>query len=162
MNRMKMKKTIFILILVIFFQHNLSSESVNICNFNDFLNSLLNGEQIRIVVDYSCCLLESDGEISDQGPQAWGGMNVEVFEYFAPGLLGNEFGFVAFSHNSFIQLGQDFIYDYVKFRIFSNDSCEISVIYLNPGNLEVLMEEKFITEINDSFNNCGLFIYIDD
>lgn len=159
---MNMKRTILFSILVIFCQYTLYSETVNICSFNDFLNSLLNGEQIRVVVDYSRCLLESDGEISDQGPQAWGGMNVEVFEYFAPGLLGNEFGFVAFSHNSFIQLGQDFIYDYVKFRIFSNDSCEISVIYLNPGNLEILMEEKFITEINDSFNDCGLFLYIDD
>lgn len=134
-----------------------AAEAKRLLSFEALMGALQEGCDVRMVVDYGGCDLYVGGEKADSSPQAVGGMPLDVFEYFSPGLFGNERGFLAFSHRSFISLRGRYVYNYVKVRVFDDGSVEINAQYLNPGTLDAEMDETFKTAIYDGSKGAAAF-----
>ena len=65
--------------------------------------SLKSGKQVRMVVYYNKCKLISDNEEKEKVPDAIGGMNLGVYEYFAKEAVKNKLAFVVASESKFIE-----------------------------------------------------------
>ncbi len=129
-------------------------------NFEQLLESLKKGNEVKVRIHYAKCNLYIKGEKQKSSPNAIGGMTLDVFEYFAPGSIKNEKGFLASSKKSFISLNNDkFVYNYVKIKIYEDSSVEINAKYLEPNSFKVLMNETFKTVINNGKNRGGVWLY---
>ncbi|HCX73914.1 MAG TPA: hypothetical protein DHM37_09370 [Candidatus Cloacimonas sp.] len=152
-----MKK--FFSIIVILVAAGLTfAETVQLNNFNQIMQALENGEQVRVVAHYGKCQLISDNEIKERSPNAIGGMPVEAFEYFAPMAVGNPKAFVSFSHSALINYG-GFIYNYVKFKITEDNKVKITAQYVDPQNYQLKMAEAFHSIINNGENKGAVYFY---
>lgn len=130
-----------------------------ITNFEDLMNKLNSGEEVRIIMHYGDCQLISDNKIS-VAPRAIGGMSIDTYEYFAKGSIRNKLAFVAFSESKLINM-RDFVINYVKVKITSDDKVRIVAQYVNPKTYEIEMNESFYTEINDKKNDGAVYLYTD-
>ncbi|MEZ5196661.1 MAG: VirK family protein [Bacteroidales bacterium] len=130
-------------------------------SFNELMEVLNSGGQVRVVMHYAKCQLISDNEIEDNVPDAIGGMSIDVYEYFAEGAVRNKKAFVVFSQTKLIQnpLGKGYVSNYAKVKIQADNEVKITAEYLDPVSLEVKMTENFFTSINDGNNEGGLFLY---
>jgi hypothetical protein len=101
-----------------------------------------------------------DGKES-KSPDAVGGMDIKPFEYFAAGVLGKNKGFISTSETILVYLPQGgYVYNYVKIRIYDDNSVEVKASYLSTDKLEVQMDETFTGIINDALgNNGGIYFY---
>ena len=52
-----------------------------------------------------------------------------------------------------------YVLNYVKIRIFEDDSVEIIAQYLDPKTYEVKMDETFNAVINNSSNDGAVYLY---
>ena len=117
--------------------------------FEDILDALKAGYNIRAVFHYKSCQLISDNEIEEKVPDAIGGMDLGTFEYFAPGSIRNKVGFISASKTVLIYHPRyNFVNNYAKVRIYQNGKVRIIAKYLNPQNQEVLMDESFYTPVS--------------
>lgn len=132
-------------------------------DFEELMNYLKTGSEVRVVLHYAQCQLISDNEIVDDVPDAIGGMSLEVWEYFAPGVVYNEKAFLVSSTSKLIQYpkGDGYVYNYVKIKFYDDNSVKIVAQYLDAITYEVLMSENFYGKIADGKNNEGIFIYVD-
>lgn len=152
-----MKKTI-IAVIMISVLATLFGATVQLNNFKEIMDALKSGEQVRVVVHYGECQLISNNEIKDSAPNAIGGMNVDIFEYFAPLSIGNPKGFVVFSHTALINYG-GYIYNYAKFKVSDDNKVKITAQYANPITFEIEMDENFFSEVNDGKNEGAVYFY---
>ncbi|MBN1326733.1 MAG: hypothetical protein JW996_02155 [Candidatus Cloacimonetes bacterium] len=151
-----MKKILFLVISLCIFLP-LFSETEQLTDFSELITALKQGEIVRVVVDYGQCQLISGNEEKD-APQATGGMTIDVFEYFAPHTLGNQRAFLVFSHSSLINYG-GFIYNYVKFKIYDDDSVKITAQYVSTTDFEIEMDENFFSKINNGKDQGAVYFY---
>ncbi len=130
-------------------------------DFGALLKALRQGKEVRAVIHYGKCRLVADNEEQEASPDAIGGMELSVFEYFAPGSVRNEEAFLVCSETKLIEnpLGEGYVYNYVKIRIGADGSVKITARYLDPLTFEVIMDEYFYTEVADGKNNGGLFLF---
>jgi hypothetical protein len=136
----------------------LGSSSTQHTDFTEVLSALKAGRSVKAVFHYKDCMLMIDGEQIEKIPDAIGGMEIATWEYFAPGSIGNDKGYIASSHKVLIQHPQHgFVYNYVKLNIFQDNEVKITAKYLMPENLEVKMDESFITLINDGKSGAAYF-----
>lgn len=152
-----MKKFLIIAILCLVIS-SLTAGTVQLKSFDDVIEALTTGEQIRVVAHYGECQLISNNEIRAEAPNAIGGMNIDTFEYFAPMAVGNPEGFVVFSHTSLINYG-GYIYNYAKFKIYDNNEVKITAQYANSETYEIEMDENFFSTINDGDNAGAIYFY---
>ncbi len=138
-----------------------SAQSKQILNFDELMQSLNSGEKVRVVMHYAQCKLFIDNKEQSSAPDAVSGMEINTYEYFAPGAARNKLAFVVFSDSKLISnpKGKGYVYNYGKVRINSDNSVKITARYLNPKNFKVLMDEYFESEINDGKNNGGVYLY---
>jgi hypothetical protein len=137
------------------------AQPARIKNFNDLVVSLSNGEQVRVVIHYAKCKLSMDGTKQSPAPDAIAGMDIDTFEYFAPGAAHNIVPFLVFSQMKMIQnpMGKGFVYNYGKVRINDDNSVNISAKYVNPKNFKVVMDESFSGILNDGTNGGGIDLF---
>jgi len=114
-------------------------EPVLLVGFEELMESLTTGHEVRAVLRYGNCTLDGAGP----GPDAIGGMAVDTFEYFAEGVIGNDTAYVLFSETSFISVGANYVYDYVKVRVYEDLAVEVVAQYLDPVTFDVEMNETF-------------------
>jgi len=150
-------KTTFVVIMLLALV-TLFGGTVQLNNFEEIMEALEQGEQVRVVAHYGECELISNNEVQDSAPNAIGGMNVDTFEYFAPMSIGNKNGFVVFSHTALINYG-GYIYNYAKFKVSDDNKVKITAQYANPTNFEIEMDENFFSEINDGKNEGAVYFY---
>ncbi len=137
------------------------AETVRLKSFAELKNALEAGKAVRLVVYYAKCRLVDEGK-EVPSPDAVGGMTLDAWEYFARMSVRNEKAFVSASESVLINHPRyGFILDYVKFRIYEDESADITVQYLHPSTFEVKMEEMFHAVIDDGANGGGLFLYAD-
>lgn len=131
-------------------------------NFGRLMHILEQGYEVSIVIKYAKCNLELDGEIVDDKIDAVGGMKIDVFEYFSRGVVYNEEAFVVFSESKLIKnpIGDGFVYNYVKVKIFESNKVIITAKYLNATTMDEEMSEKFYGNINNGKNDGGIFLYL--
>ena len=125
-------------------------------DYTELRDALFTGGEVRVVADYAACEMILDGEPVGPGPEAVGGLTIGAFEYFAPGVVGNELGYLSFSHSQLIA-HRDYVLNYVRFRVYEDGGVEITARYLDPQSYEVLMDEGFITELGEA-----VAFYLDD
>jgi len=137
----------------------ISAQENKINNFNSLMEILNKGANVKVVIHYAKCKLIIDSVETD-APDAIGGMSLSTFEYFAPMSINNPKAFLTSSETVLItHRKRGFVYNYVKIKIFEDNTVEIVAKYLLPNTLEVVMDEIFYSEINDGNNNKGVFLY---
>ena len=114
-------------------------------SFGELAATLHDGHEVRAVFDYHACTLVSEkGDIGEPGPEAIGGMALRSWELFAPGVVHNPQAFVAASETHLIRHPtRGFVQNYVKVKVFADDSVEVNAAYLDPKSLRVVMDETF-------------------
>lgn len=132
-------------------------------NFEVLMEYLKTGNEVRVILHYSKCQLISDNQIKEESPDAIGGMNLDVWEYFAPMTVYNKRAFLVSSSTKLIQnpKSDGYVYNYVKLKFYDDNSVRIVAQYLDANTLEVLMSESFYGEIANGKNDAGIFIYIE-
>ena len=153
-----MKKSITCIILI-FIVTFLAAKTQQLNNFAELMNALKNGEQVRMIAHYGDCELISDNEIQERSPNAIGGMNIDVFEYFAPMSLGNPEAFVVFSETKLINL-RGFVYNYAKVKVSEDNKVKITAQYVEPDEFEIEMNENFFSTMNNGNNEGAVYFYL--
>jgi len=142
-----MKNIFFILILYLTASNSAKCQPTQITNFDQLLTALKTGEDVCTVIDYSKCKLLVDGK-EEKAPEAIGGMGINPFEYFAKGAVKNSKAFITASENKLISHPKyGYVYNYVKIRIYEDNTVELIARYLEPKTFEVLLDEKFYSTI---------------
>jgi len=119
------------------------SEPIQLTSLAELMDALESGHQVRATLYYGQCTLNGGASID-----AIGGMNIETYEWFAQGSIGNFLEYVAFSKSSLILLYNEHVYDYVKVRVYSDGSVGIIAEYLDPETWAVEMYEEFECELD--------------
>ncbi|MDP8288129.1 MAG: hypothetical protein RAP03_15770 [Candidatus Electryonea clarkiae] len=159
-----MKKILVnIFLLVIFSTTIIYAETTQIFHFTDLMSELNAGEEVRVIIHYGDCKLISNNEEKTYLPNAIGGMNIDVYEYFPAGIFGNQNAFVVFSVSKLIEnpVSEGYVYNYVKVKITDDEKVRIIARYLDPLTFEEIMDESFYTTINFEDNNGAVYLYAD-
>ena len=137
------------------------SQSTRIKSFDQLIETLHSGARVRAVIHYSQCSRTKEQEIKTPLPEAITGMEIDTYEFFAPGAAHNKIAFIVFSTSKLIQnpLGKGFVYNYGKVRINADNTCQVTAKYIHPRRYKVLMDELFTAKLNDGVNGEGINLY---
>jgi len=150
-----------VLILILLVTQFTFPQQDKLKTFDEIFQSLKNGNEVRVVVEYNKCKLFIDS-LEVNSVNAIGGMPVNTFEYFAKGSIRNEKAYFVFSENVLISHKKyGYVYNYVRFRVFEDNEVEITARYLKPQNFEIVMDETFFCRVNDDKNSGGVTFYED-
>jgi hypothetical protein len=136
------------------------TQTTRIKSFDQLMEALNSGERVRIIIDYSLCGWQDTTKQSPI-PEAISGMDIGTFEYFAPGAIHNQRAFVVFSNSVLIEnpIGQGFVYNYGKVRIYEDHSVQVTAKYIHPKRFKILMNEVFTGKINDGQNKEAIHLF---
>ncbi|MEI7498892.1 MAG: VirK family protein [Bacteroidota bacterium] len=152
-----------VLILICFLIASWSglAQTTRITNFDDLMANLNAGEQIRVVIHYALCKWSPEQAEQSPVPDAITGMDIDTYEYFAPGAVHNKFAFVVFANSKLIMnpVGKGFVYNYGKVRINADNTVQVTAKYIHPKNFNVKMNESFSCKLNDGTNNEGINLF---
>jgi hypothetical protein len=125
------------------------------------MQSLNAGGQVRVVIHYSLCKWADQKNVSPM-PNAIAGMDIDTYEYFAPGAAHNKADFIVFANSKLIQnpVGKGFVYNYGKVRINADNTIQVTAKYVHPKSFRVLMNEVFVGKINDGKNGEALDLFL--
>lgn len=150
------------LLLLLLVSIPLTAQTKQITSALSLFESLKSGEEVNAVIHYAKCKLIIDGE-ETQSPDAIGGMKLMPFEYFAKMSIRNEKAYVTASETRLIShRSYGYVLNYVKIRIFEDDSIEIIARYLDPNTYEVKMDEAFNATINTGSNDGAVYLWLND
>lgn len=139
--------------------NTLFSQTTQLTSANKLFESLNAGEDVNVVIRYAKCKLTINGE-QVESPDAVGGMKLMPFEYFAKMSVGNQKAYVTASETHLIShRSYGYVLNYVKIRIFEDDSVEIIARYLDPNSYEVKMDETFSAFLNNGSNDGGVYVF---
>lgn len=153
-----MKKTVIGLMLLLTSSSFILNPSAELKNFNELLTALKEGKNIRVIIHYAKCRLVIDGR-EEKSPEAIGGMDLKTFEYFARKSVKNDKAFIASSETVLIfHQRYGYVFNYIKIRIYEDESVEIIARYLDPKTYEVKMDETFYSSLNKE-NESAVIIF---
>jgi len=128
-------------------------------SFEQLMTSLKSGKEVRAIVYYAKCRLIADS-MEVKSPEAFGGMSLKTFEYFAPMSVRNPKAFVTSSETVLITHPRHgYVRNYVKIKIFEDDKVEITARYLTPSTLQIVMDETFYGAISTGVDANGVYLY---
>jgi hypothetical protein len=137
----------------------LAAQTTQITSAPSLFESLKSGEDVNAVIHYAKCKLLIDGE-ETQSPDAVGGMKLIPYDYFAKMSIRNEKAYVAASETMLIShRSYGYVLNYIKIRIFEDDSVEIIARYLDPNSYDVKMDETFTALVNNGSNGGAVYLY---
>jgi hypothetical protein len=111
--------------------------------FADTYKAATNGADLRAVIDYARCKLLIDGK-EEPAPRAIGGMVFTAWEFFDKGVVRNPKAYLTSSETVLISHPRyGYVHNYVKIRLYEDDSVEIIARYLKTGTYETVMDETF-------------------
>ncbi|MFA7287520.1 MAG: hypothetical protein WC055_01440 [Melioribacteraceae bacterium] len=150
----------YVLMILVLQISNLFCQQDKVKSFTELLDNLNSGEIARVIIHYNKCKLYIDGE-EKNAPEAIGGMDLKTFEYFAIGSIANDKQIITSSHTVLISHPRyGYVLNYVKIRLYDDNSVEIIARYLDPKTYEIKMDETFLSVIDDGLNNGGINIFI--
>ena len=153
---MKKNKLLLLMFLVTM---PLIAQTKQLTSALSLFESLKSGEDVNTIIHYAKCKLIIDGE-ETQSPDAIGGMKLMPFEYFAKMSIRNEKAYVTASETQLISHRKySYVLNYVKIRIFEDDSVEIIARYLDPNSYEIKMDETFTSLVNNGSNDGAVYLY---
>ncbi len=117
--------------------------------FSDLMKAATSGADLRAVFDYARCKLIVDGK-EEPSVKAIGGMRFSAWEFFDRGVVRNPKAYLTSSETVLIAHPRHgYVYNYVKVRIYEDDSVEIVARYLKTGTMEVVMDETFTGKLGE-------------
>lgn len=144
---------------LIFITAVLFAEPLQLKNFEEFYESILSGNEVKVVIHYAKTNLIVDDK-PEAAPDVIGGMNIDSYEYFAAGTARNDKEFISTSKSVLIKHPvYGYVLNYVKMRIYDDETVQIVAQYINPVTFEVKMDKTFKGAINDGKNNEGIYFY---
>lgn len=152
-------KIIPALLFVLFLSVSLFGENIQVINFNELLEALKEGRQVRVIIHYKNTRLISDNE-EMESPDAIGGMELKTFEYFARMSVHNPKAMIVVSETVLIghpRYGH--VYNYVRIRFYEDNEVQITAKYLTVDDYKTVMDEKFYGVVNDGKNSAGVYLY---
>ena len=145
------------LVLSIFAMAGAAPRRLN--NFESLMKSLQSGHIVKVVIEYGKCKLEIDGQ-AQPAPEAIGGVKFEPWEYFAKGVVRNDKAYVVSSETVLISSARyGHVYNYVRVRIYEDQTVEITAKYLKTGSFEVVMDETFRGTISTAKDKNGVHLW---
>ncbi len=139
----------------------------SITNFDELMTALKAGKSVKAVIYYGKCKLISDGVEEPESPNAIGGMKFDTYEYFDSSVFKNKVpSFVTTSQTVLInQSFYGYVYNYVKIKVRTDNSVEITARYLKPrkfsSKFKVVMDETFKGKINDGTNDGAVCLFVE-
>jgi hypothetical protein len=89
-----------------------------------------------------------------------GGMTIDVFEYFAPGSIVPDVGWLAASSSKLIDhQSYGFVYNYAKLRVYHGGRVLVSAKYVDPKTFEERMSEAFECRVGNEFVQGGAYFF---
>ena len=138
------------------------AQTTQLTSSESLFKSLKDGEDVNVVIHYAKCKLVIDGE-ETPAPDAIGGMKLIPYEYFSKMSIRNEKAYVTASETRLIShRSYGYVLNYVKIRIFEDDSIEIIARYLDPNTYEVKMDEIFTAIVNNGTNDGAVYLWMND
>lgn len=130
-------------------------------SFEEIMEALKSGDKVSAVFHYEKCQQIADNEIQDETPAAIGGMSIDTWEFFDVMSIRNKKAFVVTSATKLIAdpFGEGYVNNYVKVKIYDDNSVRIVARYINPLTFENTMDESFYGDINDGKNESGIYFY---
>lgn len=154
-----MKKILPVVLLCLVSMQPAVAQTRLLKNFDQLMFALRTGSEVRAVIYYSRCKLIADS-IEAKAPDAIGGMTLNTFEYFAQNAVKNQKAFVTASQTQLIaHPRQGHVLNYVKIRIYEDNTVEISARYLNPVTYQVVMDETFYGAVSSGEDGNGICLY---
>ncbi|MBK7867977.1 MAG: hypothetical protein IPJ75_13950 [Ignavibacteriales bacterium] len=155
--------SLFLKSLIVFsliLMSNLSAqETSQIKDFGQLLSSLKKGAQVRVVFHYAKCRLVVDST-EEKSPDVTGGMGIDEFEYFPAGSIKNPKGYLVFSKSVLISHRKyGYVINYVKCRVFEDNTVEVNARYITPDKYETVMNETFYCTISNGENDEGVLFF---
>ena len=142
------KSLLFIIIFFLSSQNSFCNEPVE--DFYSLLSFLKNGKNIKCVISYGKCILQ-EAETTESFPDITGGMDISAWEYFPAGSIRNEKACIVFSESILIHhYSRGAVINYVKVKVFENNTVEINARYFTPDDFETVMNENFSGELSNS------------
>lgn len=130
-----------------------------LADFNALMTALKSGHEVRAVIDYGKTTLLIDGK-EEAAPKAIGGMTFEPWEFFDRGVVRNEKAYVVSSETHMIAHARyGYVNNYVRMRIFEDQSVEIVARYLMIGSQEVVMDEIFKGSLSNGKDKNGISLF---
>ncbi len=152
-------KKFFIISAILFITTNVLAQTEQLISAKSLFEKLNLGKEVNVVIHYAKCKLIVDGE-EVQSPDAVGGMKLMPFEYFARMSVRNEKAYVTSSETHLIShRSYGYVLNYVKIRIFEDDTVEIIARYLDPNTYQIKMDETFWAVINNGSNDGAVYLY---
>lgn len=152
-------KKFFIISAILFITTKVFAQTEQLISAKSLFEKLNLGKEVNVVIHYAKCKLIVDGE-EVQSPDAVGGMKLMPFEYFARMSIRNEKAYVTSSETHLIShRSYGYVLNYVKIRIFEDDTVEIIARYLDPNTYQIKMDETFWAVINNRSNDGAVYLY---
>lgn len=152
MNRALLSAGVFCLALIGHAQSRLK-------NYADVMKALMEGKTVRVAVDYKKTQLFFDGK-EEKAPDAQGGLVIGNWENFAKGVVRNNKAYLAFSETHLISHPRHgYVHNYVRFRVYEDNTVEITARYLKTGSYEVVMDEVFKGKISGGKDSEGISFF---
>jgi hypothetical protein len=123
--------------------------------FDALMTQAKSGHTIAAVFDYAKMTLLVDGK-EEKAPAAIGGMTFSNWEFFDIGVVRNKLAYVVSSETQTIAHPRyGHVLNYVRARIYSDNSVEITAQYLKPLTYEIVMDETFKGKISNGKDANG-------
>jgi len=154
-------KNILVGLLFLLTNSLLLCQSIQLNTFDALLDALNNGKNVRVIIHYSKCRLTIDGK-EEKAPDTIGGMDFKAFEFFSKGSVNNNKAFISSSQTVLIShTHYGYVNNYIKIRIYEDNSVAIIARYLDPKTFDIKMDETFHSYINDNQNDAAVFLFTD-
>ena len=128
-------------------------------DYAGLMNALKSGHDVSMIAEYGKMTLEIDGQ-QEKAPDAIGGMTLHAWEEFAAGVVGNKHPYVAFSHTTLIAHPRHgHVYNYVRARVYQDNSVEITARYLMPTDYKIVMDETFKGRISNGRDDNAISFF---
>jgi hypothetical protein len=128
-------------------------------SFTALMSALNSGHEVAVVVDYAKTVMVIDGK-EEPAPKAIGGMTFSPWEFFEKGVVRNDKAYVVSSETHMIAHPRyGYVNNYVRMRIYDDNSVEIVARYLTLEKQEVVMDETFKGKISSGKDKEGVALF---
>ncbi|MEO8512616.1 MAG: hypothetical protein ABI543_03580 [Ignavibacteria bacterium] len=154
-----MPKSLKILPFLFLLIAQIHAEPKQLNNFIQILDALNSGYKVNAVIHFKDCRVVTDS-VESKSQDKIKGIELIPYDYYSAGLIGKK-AFISVSQNVMVFLGGGggYFYNYMKIRIYDDNTVEITNRYLTIDKLEVQMNEMSYGEINDGTNGKAVYFF---
>ena len=133
---------------------------IRLATYDRVFDALKKGETVKVAIQYGKCKLFSEGK-EEEAPDATGGLEIKNWEQFGRNVVHNPKAYFATSETALISHPRyGYVLNYVKIRVFEDNTVEINVRYVKPTTYETVMDETFKGELSGGKDEKGVSCFV--